>query len=90
IAELDANAAITDARNHSTELIGGVRLIDTANDAMMLTEKLVLNTLSKQVLTREHVKIFSPNSSTTADGLQGNLTDQRWQLMANVKSVIQP
>ena len=90
IAQLNANSAVTDAANQHTELIGNVRLRDIDNDALLLTEKLLLLTESKQILTREDVEIVGLKSSTTSHGLQGNLTDQRWKLMSKVKSVIQP
>ena len=89
IAQLNANSAVTDAVNQDTELIGNVKLRDIRNDAVLLTEKLLL-TESKQILTREDVEILGLKSSTTSHGLQGNLTDQRWKLMSKVKSVIQP
>jgi lipopolysaccharide export system protein LptC len=50
----------------------------------------MINPVTRQVLTRERVTIEGPNYKTTAQGLNGSLTDQRWQLMADVKSVVQP
>ena len=50
----------------------------------------MLNPDSKQVLTREQVLIEGPNYRTSAIGLQGNVTDQRWQLLAEVKTTVDP
>ena len=88
IAELNANEAYLNSSSNHIELLGGVRVIDAVNDSLLLTEKLLLDTIQKQAFSRQTVKILSPDSSTTALGIQGNLTDQRWQLLSDVQSTI--
>lgn len=86
--EINANEATLDYKTSIANLEGGVRVISSINRTLLLTEKLQLDTSLKQIISKDTVKILSPNSSTTALGIQGNLTDERWQLLSNVKSTI--
>ena len=90
IAQITANEALLDGNSNQAELYGEVRIDDVVNDIQLLTEFLNVDANQKQVFTKETVSIDSPTSNTTASGLQGNLADQRWQLLADVKSLVQP
>ncbi|MBT8139654.1 MAG: LPS export ABC transporter periplasmic protein LptC [Gammaproteobacteria bacterium] len=90
VAEVEAKTAVGNASNSRTELIGDVTLLHHQHRSKLHTQRLMLNPVSKQVLTREQVELEGPNYKSSAKGLQGNVTDQRWQLLSDVKTVVQP
>ncbi|MGB5323908.1 MAG: LPS export ABC transporter periplasmic protein LptC [Pseudomonadales bacterium] len=90
VAESSAKIGVGNTQNSRTEFIGEVHLRHLPQESELRTSRLMINPLTRQVLTREQVTIEGPNYKTTAQGLNGSLTDQRWQLMADVKSVVQP
>ena len=87
---LDAKMAYIIDNGDSAELIGDVQVNDLLAATQLNTEALTLNTALQQILTQNPVTIQTPSSTTHATGLQGNLTDQRWHLLTEVRSVIQP
>lgn len=90
LADISAKYAVGNTEDSRTELIGEVRLLHTVQKSEMRTSRLMLNPVSRQMLTREAVTIEGPNYRTTARGLHGSLSDQRWQLLSDVKSLVQP
>lgn len=72
------------------ELKGNVSVYESQNNNLLTTNILHLNTQLKQIMTQQAVNISSPYSRTTATGLQGNIADQRWQLLSEVRSEIMP
>lgn len=90
VAEVKAKTAVGNASNNRTELIGDVIVLHHQHRSKLRTQRLMLNPVSRQVLTREQVELEGPNYKSSAQGLQGNVTDQRWQLLSNVKTVVQP
>lgn len=82
-------AYLTDSGDKA-ELIGDVKVNDLGAATQMNTRTLTLNMALQQILTQNPVTIETPSSTTQATGMQGNLTDQRWQLLSEVRSVIQP
>lgn len=87
---LDAKMAYITDNGDSAELIGDVQVNDLLAATLLNTKALTLNTALQQILTQNPVTIQTPSSTTHATGLQGNLTDQRWHLLTEVRSVIQP
>ena len=85
-----ANLAYLTNNGDTAELIGNVLVNDSATAVQLQTQSLTLNATLQQILTQSPVVIKTPTSTTHATGLQGNLIDQRWQLLSEVKSIVQP
>ena len=85
-----ANLAYLTNNGDTTELIGNVLVNDIAAAIQLSTQSLTLKAKLQQALTQSPVTIQTPTSTTHATGLQGNLIDQRWQLLSEVKSIVQP
>ena len=87
--EITADTAIL-LDTEKIELKGNVSVYESQNKNLLTTNTLHLNTQLKQIMTQQAVNISSPYSRTTATGLQGNIADQRWQLLSEVRSEIVP
>ena len=87
---LTANSASVDDNGSKAELLGNVKIVDHLDGRQLTTEALTLDGALQQVLTQQRVTLLTPQSETRATGLQGNLTEQRWQLLSEVDSVIRP
>lgn len=85
-----ANLAYLINNGDTAELIGNVLVNDIATATRLQTQSLTLNATLQQILTQSPVTIQTPASTTHATGLHGNLADQRWQLISEVKSIVQP
>ena len=85
-----ANLAYLINNGDTAELIGNVLVNDIATATQLQTQSLTLNATLQQILTQSPVTIQTPTSTTHATGLNGNLIDQRWQLISEVKSIVQP
>jgi len=83
-----ANLAYLTNNGDTAELIGNVLVNDLAKAVQLQTQSLTLNTTLQQILTQSPVIIKTPISTTHATGLQGNLIDQRWQLLSKVKTEV--
>lgn len=90
VTVLNASMAYLTNDGDTAELIGNVQVNDIAAATQLSTRALTLNTALQQILTQKPVTLQTPSSTTHAVGLQGNLTDQRWHLLSEVRSVIQP
>lgn len=90
VTVLNASMAYLTDDGDTAELIGDVQVNDLAAATQLTTRALTLNTALQQILTQNPVTIHTATSTTHAVGLQGNLTDQRWHLLSEVRSVIQP
>lgn len=87
---ITSNTAYVTDHNTVMELIGQVRVHDQSNNMKLTSDAMTLNTELNQILSNSAVKVITPTSTTHARGMQGNLVDQRWQLMSEVRSVVQP
>lgn len=87
---LNAKLAYLVDNGDTAELIGDVQVHDLDAFTQLNTRTLTLNMALQQILTQHPVTIQTETTMTHATGLQGNLTDQRWQLLSEVRSVIQP
>ena len=85
-----ANLAYLSNNGDTAELIGNVLVNDMATTTQLQSQSLTLNTDLQQILTQSPIMIHTPTSTTHATGLQGNLIDHRWQLLSEVKSIVQP
>ena len=85
-----ANLAYLSNNGDTAELIGNVLVNDIATTTQLQSQSLTLNTDLQQILTQSPIMIHTPTSTTHATGLQGNLIDHRWQLLSEVKSIVQP
>jgi len=83
-----ANLAYLTNNGDTAELIGNVLVNDSATAVKLQTQSLTLNVTLQQILTQSPVVIKTPISTTHATGLQGNLIDQRWQLLSKVKTEV--
>ncbi len=88
--DISSSLAYLTQSGERAELIGNVRVNDYVTSTHLTTSALTLDTHLKQIWTKKPVKIKTPSSLTTATGLQGNLSDQRWHLLSEVISVVQP
>lgn len=75
---------------HTVEMTGDVMINDSKSESFLYSDTLTINTLQKQAYTHDPVKLMSPNATTTAKGLQGNLIQERWQFLGEVRSTINP
>ena len=87
---IKANLAYLTNNGDTTELTGNVLVNDPATAVQLQTQSLTLNTTLQKIFTQSPVTIQTPTSITHAIGLQGNLIDQHWQLLSEVKSIVQP
>ena len=87
---IKANLAYLTNNGDTTELTGNVLVNDPATAVQLQTQSLTLNTTLQKIFTQSPVTIQTPTSTTHAIGLQGNLIDQHWQLLSEVKSIVQP
>ena len=87
---IKANLAYLTNNGDTAELTGNVLVNDPATAVQLQTQSLTLNTTLQKIFTQSPVTIQTPTSITHATGLQGNLTDQHWQLLSEVKSIVQP
>lgn len=85
-----ANLAYLTNNGDTAELTGNVLVNDSATGVQLQTQSLMLNATSQEILTQSPVSIQTPTSTTHATGLQGSLMNQRWQLLSEVKSIVQP
>lgn len=85
-----ANLAYLSNNGDIAELVGNVKVNESASQTEIETQSLTLNVDSHQALSQSPITIKTPTSTTHATGFQGNLTDQRWRLLSEVKSVVQP
>ena len=87
---IKANLAYLTNNGDTAELTGNVLVNDPATAIQLQTQSLTLNTTLQKIFTQSPVTIQTPTSITHATGLQGNLIDQHWQLLSEVKSLVQP
>ena len=87
---IKANLAYLTNNGDTAELTGNVLVNDPATAVQLQTQSLTLNTTLQKIFTQSPVTIQTPTSITHATGLQGNLIDQHWQLLSEVKSLVQP
>lgn len=76
--------------SNTVEMTGDVMINDSKSESFLYSDTLTINTLQKQAYTHDPVKLLSPNATTTAKGLQGNLIQERWQFLGEVRSTINP
>jgi len=74
----------------TAELTGNVLVNDSATGVQLQTQSLTLNATLQEIVTQSPVTLQTPTSTTYATGLQGNLIEQRWQLLSEVNSIVQP
>jgi len=72
------------------ELKENVHVFESASQHLLTTSNLRIDLGLKQIFTEQPLTITSPYSYTTATGLQGNLSDRRWQLLSEVRSEFIP
>jgi lipopolysaccharide export system protein LptC len=72
------------------ELKDNVHVFESAGQHLLTTDNLRIDMSLKQIFTEQPLTITNPNSYTTATGLQGNLSDRRWQLLSEVRSEFIP
>ncbi len=90
LVTLRANHAYLTSGGENIELVKGVTMVDSANQATLRTERLLINSELRQVLSEQPVSISSPNMTTEAVGVEGNVTQRSWRLLSDVRSVVQP
>ena len=76
--------------SNTVKLAGDVMVSDSNTESFLYSDSLSIDTLQKQVFTHDPVKLLSPQSLTTAKGLHGNLMQERWQFLGEVRSTINP
>ena len=90
LVTIHADHAYLTAGGENIELVKAVTMIDSANQATLRTERLLINSELRQVLSEQPVSIDSPGITTSAVGVEGNVTQRSWRLLSDVRSVVQP
>lgn len=67
-----------------------VQVKDFRSQTNLDTSELLVSTVLHQAMSQQKVTITSPTSKTEATGLHAHLDQQLWQLVSEVKSVVQP
>jgi lipopolysaccharide export system protein LptC len=85
---IDANSGEYFPNSGIVSLEGSIKLYDHNSNSNLTTEFLDVHTLQKQVLTEAEVELNNAKSVITARGLSGDLTQQSWKLLDDVKSTV--
>lgn len=90
IAEAHAQSGLSYDEGQQIELIDNVVVKDLEHRASVKTTHVVINTVLRQVLTDQLVRVETPRSTTSAKGLHLDLPNERWRLISEVESVVRP